>query len=127
MPEIFAEHEDLALRSHSAYLQADLDQIRKQMVLGVLVVVVVIAVLILAIFSDQRNVVGWVIGLSFGLAGLAVACALILRWSFRLAGIVLIIGLLVVTFVALVAIPAPGVLPFTVLILLGATASLGMI
>ena len=118
---------ELASDSRTSYLRADLDQVQQQVVQGILVVLIATAVLILAIFSDQRNAIGWVIGLSFGLAGIASLGSLLLHWNIPLAGAVVIVGLLLLTFGALAFIPEPRVLQFAPLIILCAVATTGMI
>jgi signal transduction histidine kinase/DNA-binding response OmpR family regulator len=119
------DNEEVTLAAPRAYFQADLDQVRAQMLRGVLLILSGVAVLVLAVFSDQRDLVGWVIGLSFGLAGLAGAAALLLARDRRLAGIILVVGLLALAEAALVGIGQPRVLRFLPLIVLCAVAALG--
>ncbi|HUX87941.1 MAG TPA: hypothetical protein VMW65_13140, partial [Chloroflexota bacterium] len=121
------DNKELASESRTSYLRADLDQVRQQVVQGILVVLVAAAILILAMFSDERNAIGWVIGLSLGLASLAGVGSLLLRLDSRLAGVVVVIGLLILTFSALVFLPEPRVLQLTPLILLCAVASTGLL
>ncbi len=121
------ENEDPANGEQPSYFQADLDQVRVQMLRGIFGGVGVAAVLVLMVFSDQREEVGWIVGLSGGLAGLAGVGAFLLRRSIRLAGSVLIIGLLGLAFSAFAFVPEPRVLHFLPLIALCAAVSLGIV
>jgi signal transduction histidine kinase/DNA-binding response OmpR family regulator len=114
------------LRASTAYFQTDLDQLRSQMLRGILAAVVAAAVLILAVFSDHRELVAWVVGLAGGLAGLAGLSWLVLRWNTRLAAAILIAGLLGLAAVVLVEMPDPRVLAYLPLIALCAVACFGL-
>lgn len=109
----------------STYFQADLEQVNQQVLHGILIALGGVAVLLLVVYSDERSVVGWVLGLSFGLVGLAGACALLARWHSGLAGAILVVGLLALAFSPLVGIPEPRVLRVLPLIVLCAVSVLG--
>lgn len=116
---------EYALRSD--YFQADLEQVNQQVLHGFLIALVGVAVLLLVVYSDERNVIGWVLGLSFALVGLAVGCAFLARRHLGLAGVVLVSGLLALTFSALVGIPEPRVLRVLPLIVLCAVSIRGFV
>ncbi len=113
------------MQTNSTFVEADLDQVRRQILQGILIALVVAAVLVLAIFSDRRAAVGWVLGLSFGLTAVAGVGTLLLRHGIGLAGIALIVGLLILDLITLTFLPEPRVLRFTPLIVVCAVASLG--
>ncbi len=104
----------------------DAEQLDQQTVLSLSIAVLVAGIVVLAVFSDDRPREGWIVLLSFGMAGLAGLCAFASRRAPGLGSGLLVLGILVIGTGALSVAPVDLVLSLLPLAILCATATLGL-
>lgn len=114
------------LPADRTFIQPDVDQVHGQVLEGILLALTVLAVGILAVYSDNRAAELGIIAVSFSLAGLAAICALVMRRSQLASAGLLTAGVCAIGVVALIVTPVGVILSLLPLIILGATAAAGL-
>jgi len=108
------------------YSQPEVEQIHREALRSFEIASVVAGTVVLGAFSDHRNLEGWVVGLSFALAGLAGLVALVGRRSTALGALILGAGLLAVGTAALAVAPERLILALLPLVSLCMIATVGL-
>lgn len=104
----------------------DTEQLDQQTVRSLSIAVLVAGVIVLAVFSDDREREVWVVLLAFAMAGLAGLGELAARRSVSLGSALIVVGMLVVGTGALRTAPVELVLSLLPLTILCATVTLGL-